>query len=699
MILKKDDLPKKSINKKFNKGNKYLINKHKEFNFNKKIIQNNISPSIKEVLIEKIFSKNYNNIHDKFEFKQSNNSNQNNNMLKRNNINSVKTRNKIVKNQTKDNEDNFKGIITDFSFPNNVLYNNLYSLKKDKKKMKQKNASMELRYQKANEELLSSDFKDEENKKNIIYSRPYRCYSPVSQVKKNFENQFNIKDAKNILNINYFYDKNENNYENVEDLFYTNYSKYKLRKNIKENKYNSLIINEQMNRYAKEIPSKTFHTYYIKKNPVNSIKHINYNFVKDDIISKNEPFNNEIYIETEDKNHRIKSNRVRHHSMLERNENNHYSPDRYYTNTMNNYNKFDQNNKKIIRRNGNKIQILKKNNNTSIQEYNLSLGQEDDSENDIESYENEITTGSKNKRNKIMIFENQISKKAQELNDLKKYYQYFTKNIKPININHFEIKNTKAKINIPNQNYINVNKVHNNSFQKRNILTNKKNNSNINKLVDKNKNSEGTPNFSETGKTPKNNNILFNQKIKTLDYNENEESKLKQKTSNINDLLKICQNEKFEITKQTNDESKFVFNNEDDLIEYLYNKFEEERKKKNYFNRKLRFTGFVLTKKYKGKNLSDIRIEDNIEQINQQIKNENILINDKRVEFRYIEEINKISILEEENKLLKEENENLRKIDINKNELIKKLDSEKQNLNEEINKLKKEIESLKETHN
>ena len=75
-------------------------------------------------------------------------------------------------------------------------------------------------------------------------------------------------------------------------------------------------------------------------------------------------------------------------------------------------------------------------------------------------------------------------------------------------------------------------------------MTNKKSNSNINKLVDKNKNSEGTPNFSETGKTPKNNNILFNQKIKTLDFNENIESKLKQKIFNINDLLKICQNEK-----------------------------------------------------------------------------------------------------------------------------------------------------------
>ena len=131
------------------------------------------------------------------------------------------------------------------------------------------------------------------------------------------------------------------------------------------------------------------------------------------------------------------------------------------------------------------------------------------------------------------------------------------------------------------------------------------------------------------------------------------------------------------------------------MINYIFNKFEEERKKKNYFNRKLRFTGFILTKKYKGKNLCDIRIEDDIDKINEQLKKENILINDKRVVFKYIENIDNINILEEDNKKLKEENEKLKQKDEIKNELIKKLDIEKQNLNEEIIKLKKELEELK----
>ena len=47
------------------------------------------------------------------------------------------------------------------------------------------------------------------NKKDNIYSRPKRRNSPNSY----FENQFNIKDAKNILNINYFCDKNRQNIE------------------------------------------------------------------------------------------------------------------------------------------------------------------------------------------------------------------------------------------------------------------------------------------------------------------------------------------------------------------------------------------------------------------------------------------------------------------------------------------------------
>ena len=697
MILTKNDLSKKRNNKKFEKNNKNLRQENKKPNnkydnryFNKKYSKNDNS----QVTNEKNIAKNSEIFDDKkLDKKKIYSPTINDNDLKRNNINSMKTRNKINKNQTREDND-MKEMITDFS--NKILYDNIYNnIRKENKMIKQKNTSMEQRHKKIDEELLLDENIEEDNKINNIYSRPSRDNSPNSQLKENFGNQFNIKDAKNILNINYFYDKSSSNLENDNDIFYTSHYKSKIRKKIKvidsRNKYNSLIINEKKNDYT--IPNKTTSSFYIRKNPINLVKHINSNYQKDGEIPNNEYINNKKYMETEEINNKFKTNGIRYHSTFNRNANN-YTPERFYTNTINNYinYKFGQNDKKIIRRNGNKIKIFKKNNNTSIQEYKLSLGNEDESDNYLESYENDNISSFQNNRNIKHIFKNNIDKNNQELNDIKKYYQYFTKNIKPISISQFEIKNNKPKINLPKKNYINVNKAQNISFQNRNIFQNKKGVNN--KLFEKNKIFGEKPNLNGLLKDQKNNAIIKKQKNKSLEFIGNIAINSEQKIFFNNDSLKVFPNEKFEIliTK----ENKFIFNTEEEIIDYIYNKFEEERKKKSYFNRKLRFTGFVLTKKYKGKNLCDIRIEDNIEQINQQLKNENILINDKRVVFKFFEEINNIDLLEEENKKLREEKEKLNKKDIIKNELIKKLDNEKQSLNEELIKLKKEIEELKE---
>lgn len=135
---------------------------------------------------------------------------------------------------------------------------------------------------------------------------------------------------------------------------------------------------------------------------------------------------------------------------------------------------------------------------------------------------------------------------------------------------------------------------------------------------------------------------------------------------------KISQNENIEIINNKNNdaniENKFVFKTEEEIINYVYKKFEEERKKKSYFNRKLRFTGFILTKKYKGKNIFDIRIEDSLDQINQKLKDENVLINEKKVELFYADDLNRLKNLEEENKKLKEEIELMKKKENFKNE-------------------------------
>ena len=679
MILKKDDFPKKETNKKYNKNSNYIIRNNKKLNnkyenkyFHKRNVKNIDYSSLKEILNDKNISKNEKINNDN---KKASSLTINNNIIKRTNINSVTTRNKFIRNQNTNILDNIKGMETEYDIYNKVnnINNNLYSTINETKKNRQKNASMEQRHNRKDDEIFINEKKVYDTKQNNIYSRPYKYNSSSSELQKNFENQFNIKDAKNILNINYFYDKREQNLEDMDHLFYTNFYNEKYRKRIKvnnKNKHNSLIMNNENDEYLQEIPTKTINSFYIRKNPINLVKNINNNIiVKDDDISNRQYFNKIKYIETEEKN-RIRNNRPRHHSMVERNNMN-YSPDRFYTNTLNNYinNKVEKTDKKIIRRNGNKIKIFKKNNNTSIQEYNLSLGNdENDSENDdFDITDNELI----NNRNKIRyILTNNIIKKNQELNDVNKYYKYFTKNIRPIITSQFSIKNNNiSKLDLPKKNFINVNKAHNNSFHKRKIISNKKD-------YEENINFAGTPNFSEAGKTPKNNNInLFNQKIKTLSFNRKKETELIKENQNKirnNDIFKISQNENIEIINNKNNdaniENKFVFKTEEEIINFVYKKFEEERKKKSYFNRKLRFTGFILTKKYKGKNIFDIRIEDSLDQINQKLKDENVLINDKKVELFYADDLNRLKNLEEENKKLKEEIELMKKKENFKNE-------------------------------
>jgi len=266
MFLTKNDVYKIRSNKKYNENNKNLIKENKKINnkneniyFHKKSQKNDNTNPITEILNQKNFPRYYN----KNKNKKNNFSNLNENIYY--NTNSVKNRNKII------NNDNIFGMITDFNFYNKRNINK-------ENKRKQKNSSMDQRIQKINDEIfLNEDNEEEKNKRNYIYLRLDDNNSPVSQVKKNFGNQFNIGDAKNILNINYFYDQIENNFENQDNIFYTDNFKKRYLKNIKStdrrNKYNSLILTQQRNEYT--IPTKTINSFYIRKNPVNLVKNIN----------------------------------------------------------------------------------------------------------------------------------------------------------------------------------------------------------------------------------------------------------------------------------------------------------------------------------------------------------------------------------------------------------------------------------------
>jgi hypothetical protein len=441
-------------------------------------------------------------------------------------------------------------------------------------------------------------------------------------------------------------------------------------------------------------------------------------------------------------------------------ESNYQIPFDYKDNNFSENNNIRNEGYKSSRRSKNKIRITK-GDNPAIIEYNLDISDiNDESDNYLSEFpaRNEFN---KNKRLNNYKYNTSVRNKK----DYQQYYNYFTKDIRPSVNTQFNIYSTSthSKAVTPSNNTI-ISTISNINTKGNNLLNNETN-SMTNNLI-------STPNFSEYGKTPKrpidiadlniksfnNNEILDNNnKIisKNININFDEDTssnkvlikkrpkneipkpsllnKRKNSTTSLNSknsssklnininksAYEICHNENINFEHIENlkeDENKLVFNNDNELVEYINKKYEDERRKKNYFNKKLRFTGFVLCKKYKGKNLYDIRIEDDIEKINQQFKEEQVLVNDKKVELKFIEEkkdfgdneekkiedTNDINIkaeLDEEIKKLKSENEILNKKDNVKNELITKLDKEKQKLLEEIEKLTNSIEELKNTNN
>ena len=723
--------------------------------------------------------------------------NTNNNINIGNNINII-TNNHIHENTKNNNENKMqnniidnKEIITDYNMSkksSNDFYNNNINkiinpvnnsnnnnrinrinegINMDKK-FKNKNISMEHRYSRFSNDIVMSDgdLMDDDNnyqiRRNHIYSNPYKFNSP-STANNSCKHQFNLENINN-----YYYNKDIENLADGRNTFYNNFYKVNFTKkynnvNNKRNKFNSVVgYNNQFNKYnySNDIQNRTSNSFYTHKNPLNPTKNNNLITNRD---YSNEDYNYLSYLNYINNNREYRKNmkyKGRYHSMIEENDIA-ISPNRNFVNINNNNfvdNNNNMNNYKSIRRSKNKIRIVKKNNNTSIQEYNLSLGEDNDDLDDMDNLDNldnfqsEFTTVNNRRNNN------------QRINDSQKYFNHFTQNVQPITNNQFNID---SKINLTNDNYSNSsnNKTITTSIKKRNPIIN--NESNINNSKSST-NLLNTPNFSESGKTPKRPNIINNLKVKPFNNNDandniysnsinnsnyedsNPQYKILVKKRPKNDIpipsgnikkrnsasnsvnknankfhnFEICQNDKINFInnekenneskkKDDNDEKKFMFDNENEIIDYIFNKFEEERKKKSYFNRKLRFTGFVLSKKYKGKNLYEIRIEDDIEKINQQIKDENIVINEKQVEFKFISEekekenISKPNVnnndinkeLEEEIQKLKLENEKLNKKDSVKNELIKKLDNEKQKYIEEIGNMKNEIDGLKELNN
>ena len=519
------------------------------------------------------------------------------------------------------------------------------------------------------------------NKNNEQYnnSRPSFILSKNKSYIISPQNELNIEiiQQKNAINNNNYYNIKFNKINNTEN----NYYKGKL---IDYNQYRD-------NRYHKiEMGNNT---YERSKSPQTS-NIINDNRLNDDDSNYNKTSTN-FHIPRQMKQsynyERKKENRNNNANINK--YNNHKEIEIIYSNNENQYNLNKNNypNKSFIQDIDN---MEKYNNYNNINDYN-----------NYNNYNNspdliKKLTESKIRDDKISCLNNSVDNNLpydlQQLENNKKSKGCLKKNRSVFIDNDIS---SQIRDNNFNQKNNDIKEIRHNKISYKNISSREQSvNNNKNKVINynnENKNKE---------KLPKSN-ILFKKKpIK--------------ESSNINKDLnksKIMQNKEFEICKNNSfnyeniNDNRIIFDNEDNIVEYINKKYEED-KKKTYFNRKIKFTGFVLTKKYKGKNLYDIRIEDDIDKINQRLKEENVEVNNELIEIIPLNKNNNninnnnnednknkdiINNLEYEISKYKEKNESLTKKDILKNQLIKKLDYEKQNLIEENKKLSNEIEKIK----
>ena len=596
---------------------------------------------------------------------------------------------------------------------NQVHYNRISRMNNEinnlKRKYRIKNTSVELRHRRRlnNEETNFDDIDENYDSGNLktdrngYYSNLYKSISPESN-SNNYKYETCVDFRKDILNdkIGEIYNGSRNANEGSQKMIYHFNKKNNNYFNIKRN--DLISRNENNNINLKEDKNRTANNFYVNGNSISTFSNMNINY-----------FN---YINSKNNINLNRSIRNRQHvnSMIIEDNNQYSSFDIDNNNTyINNYRNEGY---KSSRRSKNKIKITKSNN-PNIVEYNLDIS---DIIDDNDEYKSEFDI--RNFQNKYNRFNNLNFKKEIYL---QKYY--ITKDIRPIITTQFSLKGMiKSDFNINNITRNNEITLKNHiestpNFSERDRSPKRSNSNNVRKISSLNNNINIGKNNNIIGKNININieddNICSNKiLIKKRPKNDIPKPSLTNKRKNTSSslisnksnrklycFLEICKRDNININsiKESND-NKLCFENENEIIAFINKKYEDEKKKKSYFNKKLRFTGFVLSKKYKGKNLYDIRIEDDLDKINHQLKEEQVNVNNKKVQLAFIDDKNNVennntitnNDLEEEIQKLKKENEKLNKKDISKNDLIAKLDKEKQNLLEEIEKMKKNIEDL-----
>ena len=168
------------------------------------------------------------------------------------------------------------------------------------------------------------------------------------------------------------------------------------------------------------------------------------------------------------------------------------------------------------------------------------------------------------------------------------------------------------------------------------------------------------------------------------------------------------------IKRSDDKEGKLSFNNDDEILNYIKKKIKEE-KENEYYKGKMKYNYFILTKKFHGKVLYEIGLENDLNEINNILRKENVEVEHEPVAFITLKELDQlkdsdgykeIERLKNDNLKLKQEIENLNQenkklqkeldiMNIQNKKFNNKNNDENEKLREEIDKIKEENEKLK----
>ena len=213
----------------------------------------------------------------------------------------------------------------------------------------------------------------------------------------------------------------------------------------------------------------------------------------------------------------------------------------------------------------------------------------------------------------------------------------------------------------------------------------------------------------------KNNNFMDNLEISSVntftypdELNKNKDKKYKDndnktRTNNFENL-KFIQRDSINLINEAvrpeknyridTDDGKLQFNNDDEVLDYIKRKIKEEKDLE--YNNKLKYNYFILTKKFHGKILYEIGLENDLNSINKILQKENVEIEHEQVIFVKKKELEQLRngispSTHSETKKLNKENQKLNKENEKLNQENDKLSQENEQLSQKIDLMSQNI--------